>query len=624
MIGHILNHRYRVVSLIGTGGMAHVYQAVNIGTRKSVAIKVLKEEYKDDPEFLRRFEREARAVLNLSHDNIVRAYGVGEEDGLPFIVLEYVEGKTLKDMIRSEGALPPKEAVEYAYQVLDALSAAHENGIIHRDVKPQNVIITKNGRAKLADFGIARETSSDTMTYAGPTVLGSVQYLSPEQAKGVPVTVQSDLYSTGIMLYEMLCGEVPFSGDNSVSIALKHINEMPEPLIKKNPMVPPALNDVVMKALSKKPEDRYASAAAMRSDLLRAQYDPYGEFAKTAAEPPVKDHKPSAKKQKLHINWLYPITTFVLLLIVMLVVMFLVNRDRYKDETSALEIVPVLTARTVEDANYKAQNYGFSFEVQDYETSDTVPFGNVILQSPESGTNALPGTVIYGIVSLGPDAPTIPNIVGMTPDEASAALAAEGLTIGSTNYMVSDVAIGYVCQQSPAAGTETQPGQVVNISVSSASAESLPMPELTNLAFSEAIAVLGQGAFENIHVRQVQEPNVVDKQVISQSPAAGEPVLPNALIELTVNALTVPEYAADIAFNLDIEAGGTPVMVTLLEASGGVAYERVLYEGKLEKGSKVPVSITARADAAMLMEARLYVSGQRIRSADVTFTYRQP
>lgn len=624
MIGHILNHRYRVTDLIGTGGMAHVYRAVNIGTRKSVAIKVLKEEYKDDPEFLRRFEREARAVLHLSHDNIVRAYGVGEEDGLPFIVLEYVEGQTIKNMIKSEGALPPKEAVEYAYQVLDALSAAHNAGIIHRDIKPQNVIVTKGGKAKLTDFGIARETSSDTMTYAGATVLGSVHYLSPEQAKGVPTSVQSDIYSTGILLYEMLCGEVPFSGDNSVSIALKHINEAPEPLIQKNPMIAPALNDVVMKAISKKPEDRYESAAAMRSDLLRAQYDPYGDFArKPLPEAPVSKPKSSPKK-RLHINWLYPITTGVLLILVILVVIFLQSRERFEEESQALEIVPVLTARTVADASYRAENYGFTFEVQDYETSDTVPYGNVILQTPESGTNALPGTVIYGIVSLGPDAPTVPDLLGMTPDEALAALAAEGLALGKTSYMVSDVALGYVCMQSPVGGTETQPGQIVDISVSSAAAENIPMPELTNLSIDEALAVLAQGTFQNVRVRETLLENVPDNLVTVQSPLPTELVLPSALVELTVNVAHTPQFAADFAFNLDIAASGTPVMVTLLEARGGAAYERVLYEATLEKGEKVPVSLTARSDAEGLMETRLYVSGERVRSAETSFTYREP
>ena len=198
--GTIVGHRYRIIDIIGTGGMAHVYRAVNLSSRKIVAIKVLKDEYRNDAEFLRRFEREARAVLHLSHENIVRAFDVGETDGLPYIVLEYVDGRTLKDIIDENGPMPSRIAVALVVQVLDALDAAHAAGIIHRDVKPQNVIVMQSGKVKLMDFGIAREVDANTVTFAGSTVLGSVHYLSPEQAKGLPVSEGSDLYSAGIML----------------------------------------------------------------------------------------------------------------------------------------------------------------------------------------------------------------------------------------------------------------------------------------------------------------------------------------------------------------------------------------------------------------------------------------
>ena len=191
--GTIVGHRYRILEVIGTGGMAHVYRAMNLSSRKIVAIKVLKDEFRNDAEFLRRFEREARAVLHLSHDNIVRAYDVGETDGLPYIVLEFIDGRTLKDILVENGPMPPRIAVALAVQVLDALNAAHSAGIIHRDVKPQNVIVMQNGKVKLMDFGIAREVDANTVTFTGSTVLGSVHYLSPEQAKGQPVTEGSDL-----------------------------------------------------------------------------------------------------------------------------------------------------------------------------------------------------------------------------------------------------------------------------------------------------------------------------------------------------------------------------------------------------------------------------------------------
>lgn len=627
MIGRILNHRYRVTELIGTGGMAHVYKAVNIGTRKTVAIKVLKEEYKDNPEFLRRFEREARAVLHLSHDNIVRAYGVGQEDGLPFIVLEYVEGKTLKDVIRNSGALPPKEAIDLAYQVLSALSAAHEAGIIHRDVKPQNVIITKSGKAKLTDFGIAREADASTMTYAGDMVLGSVHYLSPEQAKGKPVNEESDLYSTGVMLYEMLSGDVPFTGDNSVTIALMHISDTPAPLIEKNPAVSPALSDVVMRALEKNEADRYQSAAAMGADLLRSQYEPYGDFAKKAEKQKPESQpgklKPGKKRRRIRINAAYLIAFAVVLAVTAIIVVFASRRKEFEADKLNMQIVPTLTARDVEEAVSKAENFGFDFEVQTYETSETVPYGFVIAQEPEPGVNAKVGTLIYGIVSLGPDAPAVPDLIGMTSDEAAAALKAEGLTLGAISYRVSDVAIGYVCMQTPAAGTETEIGVAVDICISASSSEGLSMPQLTGETFESVMELIGNNAFTSVLVRETNDPAVSDELVTSQQPLAGDVVQRESRIELTVNMTHTRPYSADVAFNVDVAESGSVALVTVRDATNGVEYERVLYEAVLEKGERVPISFTAFSDTEGTLDVILYENGQLLRHSDVSFVRRE-
>lgn len=278
MIGTILDRKYRIIELIGSGGMAQVYKAVNMSNRKTVAIKMLKDEYKDDAEFLRRFSREANAILTLSHENIVRAFDVGTYNGLPYLVMEYVEGHTLKDLIGKNGALPVRTAIGITCQILDALSAAHAHGIIHRDVKPQNVIVTEKGRVKLADFGIAREVKASTVTFSGSKVLGSVHYISPEQAKGTITTEQSDLYSVGVCLYEMLTGTVPFDADSAVTIALMHLQEKPAPPIDLVPDLPRSLNDIVLKALEKEPANRYQTARSMRSDLVRSLSDPNGTF----------------------------------------------------------------------------------------------------------------------------------------------------------------------------------------------------------------------------------------------------------------------------------------------------------------------------------------------------------
>lgn len=280
MNGTIIDRKYQIIEEIGSGGMARVYKAVNMTNRRIVAIKMLKAEYKDDAEFLRRFSREAGTVLKLSHENIVRAYDVGKFEDMPYIVMEYVEGHTLKELIDQNGPLPIRTAIGITCQILDALSVAHEYGIIHRDVKPQNVIVTDRGKAKLTDFGIAREANATTSTFSGKKVLGSVHYISPEQAKNALATEESDLYSVGITLYEMLTGTVPFTSDSTVAIALMHIQDKPTPPIERNPDIPPALNDIVMRALEKDASMRYESARAMRADLVRSIANPNGTFAR--------------------------------------------------------------------------------------------------------------------------------------------------------------------------------------------------------------------------------------------------------------------------------------------------------------------------------------------------------
>ena len=619
--GTIVGHRYRIIELIGTGGMAHVYRAMNLSSRKMVAIKVLKDEFRNDAEFLRRFEREARAVLHLSHENIVRAFDVGETDGLPYIVLEFVDGRTLKEIIDENGPMPSRIAVALVVQVLDALGAAHAAGIIHRDVKPQNVIVMQSGKVKLMDFGIAREVDANTVTFTGSTVLGSVHYLSPEQAKGLPVTEGSDLYSAGIMLYEMLTGRVPFDGENSVAIALKHISDIPVPPMELSNKISPALNDVILRALNKDANRRYATASEMSAHLRRALKEPTGDFARYI--PTAKPQQTKKPPQKKRTHGALKIGITVAALVLALVGIFIVLRDIYQTESDDFEMVPTVVDRSVEEAKQKAENFGFAFDIQDYENSDTVASGDIILQSPEGGTKSKLGTTIYGIVSLGPAAPLVPDLLGLSPDEARHALEETGLVLGSVSYRVSEVAIGYVCAQSIPPDTETTNGKAIDIVISASSETTFDMPYAMDLPLNLILDQLRVASFNNIYVRYAESDIVEDGVVYLQDPLPGTQVLPETPIMLTVCGMPVYDYQADIAFNLNIDSSGTKVFIVLQETFNGLSYNRVLFEGALEKGEQVPISFTATSDVEGTREVILYSDGAEVKRQDYTFTAKE-
>lgn len=627
MSGQIIGHRYRVAELIGTGGMSHVYRAINLANRRTVAVKVLKEEYINDAEFLRRFEREAKAVLHLSHDNIVRAYDVGEADGLPYIVLEYVEGQTLKQIVSENGPMPARLAVSMVLQVLEALSAAHSAGIIHRDVKPQNVIVTPMGKCMLTDFGIAREVDANTITFAGNTILGSVHYLSPEQAKGKPVSEGSDLYSAGIMLYELLTGRVPFDGDNSVAIALMQINDAPVPPIRLNPKIPPSLNDVVMRALNKNLEQRYSSAQEMSKQLKHTLTDPTGDFARH--DPPETDtqrtqqHAAGKKKKKRkRVHGTLKLAVAVGALVAVCIGIFLVIRDVIQNEDSSMEIVPVLTSRTLEDAKSRAAAYGFVLDVREHESSDSVPYNNIMLQTPESGTKAKRGSTIQVTVSSGQETPAMPDLLGLTPDEATKALSNAGLMLGAVQYRVSDVAIGYVCAQSVVSGIEVAPGTIVDVWISATSGSSFAMPDLCDEIINIIFARLNEAQFAQVFVRYDPQSDQENGLVLSQEPAPGADVLTDTPVTITVSGPQTRAFACDVAFNLNVTENGTRVMAVVQESENGFAYYRILSEATLEKGEHVPFTFTAYSDAEGAQELILLVNGEESRRQSFSFTRR--
>jgi len=625
MIGVILEQNYHIVELIGIGGMAQVYRAVNLRNKKSVAIKVLKSEFCDNAEFLRRFEREARAVLHLSHDNIVRAYGVGEYEGMPYIVLEYVDGRTLKDILQERGAMPQKTAINICCQILDALATAHAAGIIHRDVKPQNVIITPDGKAKLTDFGIARDAQATTVTFAGSTVLGSAHYLSPEQAKGRPVMEESDLYSTGVMLYEMLTGDVPFQGESTVSVALKQINEAPMPPIELNPRIYPSVNEVVLCALEKDPNARFSSAEKMQYALKRALKDPDAHPAARqellqATQEIGFDSIHSAQTssvQNLRLVW--RIAIIIGIFIFAFIGTFFGIRATFKTADQSLPIIPAVMGKNIEDAVQKIESYGFIIEISEYTPSNTAPKGQILSQFPSAGTSAKHGSTITVTVSAGAVTPSVPSLIGLTIEEATAALQKLGLELGSVSYQMSDVAIGYVCAQSPTEGTEMAVGSQVDISISATTAGLSQMPLVTSSSLSDALKLLDAGGYKNILLQYDPKSNEKEGTVIAQQPAANEQIQMGMRILLTVSGSASAEFVSDVAYNLNIENNGTSVMVAIVDVVSGIQHERILYDRIHEKGEKIPISFTANASSSGIHELILYVNNIEIRRQDVTF-----
>ena len=612
----LVSGRYRIKSLIGSGGMANVYKAYDEESQRIVALKVLKDEHRGDMEFVRRFEREAQAVLMLSHENIVRSYDVGEDDGVSYIVLEYVEGKTLKEIIKEEGPLSPKTAVNYACQVLDALSHAHERGIIHRDVKPQNVIITPRGKAKLTDFGIARDAAATTRTFAGTNVIGSVHYISPEQARGDNATAGSDIYSCAIMLYEMLTGSVPFSGDNSVAVALKHLQEEIIPPIQVNSKIPRALSDVVVKAAAKNINMRYFTARQMKADLQRSLREPHGKFARIAS--PRQEHK---KSTSIGIG---NIALMVVVVLGLFATMFFIARAMRDDEnvSNGEYVVPTLVGKQVSEAETLAKLRGFALEVLEYRGSEEFEEGQIIFQMPIVGTKGNEGDVIQVVVSSGSDYETVPNLVGLSVQDAIAQMQDVDLNLGTIEYGKSSLPDGQIFRQEPVAETDTFAGDVVDIWVSGTPGGNSEMPSLVAkpMLLDEAIAALQEAKFARIWVHPETPVTLcTEDTVLRQSPSANVTVPSAVTVEIWVCRTDLGPYCSDIVFNIDVTDTEKPVIVTAKIAEG---VKMVLYETTLPVGLQQPVSFTAYLRTGGEYECTVYVGGEEYRRTTARFALR--
>lgn len=572
--GKILGNRYEIIEKVGNGGMATVYRAEDKVLKRNVAVKVLKDEFTTDEEFIKRFEIEAQSAARLTHPNIVSIYDVGSEDNLYYIVMELIRGKTLKEIIVEErGPLPWKWSVNVAIQIASALEMAHKNNIIHRDIKPHNIIITEDGIAKVTDFGIAKAVSNSTITAFGTTI-GSVHYFSPEHARGGFTDAKSDLYSLGVVMYEMVTGRVPFDADTPVSVALKHMQEEPEEPIELNPNLPSAVNRIIMKALKKDTTLRYQSATDMLADLRQALKNPNGDFVDD------RDYDATARTQKINTDLYGNVTEEdnnkrgkkdnkfiafikrhkVLSAFIGLILLFAISLGgtlAFLNITNPAEVqLPDVVGMSKEEAQKTVEDLKLVFEVSNEEYNKDVPEGYVISQDPTyiADYNVKEGSTVKVVISKGQEKTTVPKVVGMTRQEAVDALEEANLKAEIVEETSRTVEEGYVISQEVEADSEAYAGDTIKIHVSTGTGiKQVTVQNVVGQTEANARTTLeGQGLKVNVNY---VEATSNDGKVTAQSVAGGTTVDEGTTVTLTVNKVAATKNVS-VIINLKQITGG--------------------------------------------------------------------
>jgi serine/threonine protein kinase len=492
LIGKILGNRYRLIELIGEGGMALVYKAECSLLCRTVAVKILRPQYASDAEFVERFRREARSAASLNHPHVVSIYDVGQEnDGTDYIVMEYIPGDNLKDMIKKEAPFSIRKALDYTKQIAEALNHAHQRNIIHRDIKPHNILVTPDGQLKVTDFGIARAISASSFTQAG-IVVGSVQYASPEQVKAGLVGPQSDIYSLGCVLYELLTGTVPFNGDTSISIAMQHLHEKTIPVRESRPDIPVVVENILDKAMAKDPAQRYPSAAAMLRDIANAQGKP-GMEAETVEDLPTQvwSSIPDPEKPKRKLNSWFSKTMIGLGIGMTLIFIGIMIFMAYPPKPEV--VVPNLIGKDLMEARELLNQQNLNLKITNQLFNSEYPVNRIISQRPPAGQKKKVNTEIEVIVSKGPSLVRVPNLLGKTKTEAEMALEELGLKLGEVvaSY-VEGTPEGAVIKQLPEENTQIEQGASVSITINSMETGNVVnVPNFIGKSLSEVRAELG-------------------------------------------------------------------------------------------------------------------------------------
>ena len=623
----VVDERYQIVSRIGSGGMADVYCAQDLQLGRQVALKLLHQRFADDSQFVERFRREAQSAANLQHANVVGVYDRGEWEGTYYIAMEYLGGRSLKQVVQELGALDPAQAIDLTVQILRAARFAHNRGVIHRDLKPHNVIVDEDGRAKVTDFGIARAGVSD-MTETG-SIMGTAQYLSPEQAQGHAVGASSDLYAIGVVLYELLAGRVPFDGDQPVTVALKQVSEMPVPPSAYNPAVPPELDAIVLRAMEKDPAQRFASAEEFIEALEQVQAQlaatPVGQSTAVwgaaavavpgaeeaeAAPPqgadgegagivfppapfPPEGEEPPEEEERKRRRWLWILLALLLLAAIALAAMALGKFGLFAPDKTKL---PNVVGTQLSAAATILENRGFKVETQSVISDQ--PKDRVLKQNPQPGTEVEKGSTVTLRVSGGPGNAIVPGVENQPRREAERRVKAAGFKVQFSEEPSERVASGRATRTTPPAGSQLEKNSTVTVFISTGPPQ-VSVPAVTGQNQDSATAEL-----INAGLRVDVEQRDSDRQagtVLSQSPAAGVEVDKGTTVTITVaresNEIPVPntvgreEGAALSALNA---AGFTPIVrtqsVTNQSQDGRVIFQSPS-GGRAPRGSRVTITV---------------------------------